>query len=98
MSHYRANLRDLEFNLFEVFDTGKRLGSAPFEQMDADAAREVLHELERVATGPIASSFVDGDRNPPEYDPKTFSVTLPESFKRSYAALVDGEAAGEAAP
>ncbi len=28
MSHYQANLRDLEFNLFEVFDTGKRLGSA----------------------------------------------------------------------
>jgi len=91
MSHYRANLRDLEFNLFEVFDTGKRLGNAPFEQMDVDAAREVLHELEKVATGPIASSFVDGDRNPPEYDPKTFSATLPESFKQSYKVLREGE-------
>jgi alkylation response protein AidB-like acyl-CoA dehydrogenase len=91
MSHYRANLRDLEFNLFEVFDTGRRLGSAPFEQMDADAAREVLHELEKVATGPIAASFVDGDRNPPEYDPKTFSATLPESFKQSYKVLREGE-------
>ena len=37
------------------------------------------------------SPFVDSDRNPPVYDPKTFSVTLPDSFKKSFRALVDGE-------
>ena len=51
----------------------------------------VLHELQTVAAGPIAASFADADRNPPVYDPATFSVTLPESFKKSYRALVDGE-------
>ncbi len=91
MTHYRSNVRDLEFNLFEVLGAGERMGSGRFAEMDADTAREILHELQTVAAGPIAASFADADRNPPVYDPATFSVTLPESFKKSYRALVDGD-------
>jgi len=91
MSHYRSNVRDLEFNLFEVLGAGERMGAGPFAEMDAETATGVLHELEKVASGPIAASFADADRNPPVYDPATFSVTLPESFKKSYQAIVDGE-------
>jgi alkylation response protein AidB-like acyl-CoA dehydrogenase len=91
MGHYKSNLRDLEFNLFEVFGADKALGRGPFEQMDADSARDVLREMERLCTEDLAESFVDADRHPPVYDPKTYSVTLPESFKKSYAAVMDGE-------
>ena len=87
MSHYRSNVRDLEFNLFEVLGAGERMGVGPFAEMDAETARGVLHELEKVASGPVAASFVDADRNPPVYDPATFSVTMPESFKKSYRAM-----------
>ena len=31
MGHFRSNLRDLEFNLFEVFRVQDRLGTGPFE-------------------------------------------------------------------
>jgi len=91
MGHYKSNLRDLEFNLFEVFGVGERLGTGPFADLDAGTARETLRELERLATGPLAESFADADRNPPVFDPQTFTVTMPESFKRSYQALWDGE-------
>src|SRR5215210_2827108 len=91
MSHYTANLRDLEFNLFEFLDTKDRFGTGPFEQMDADTARGILAEIRRLAEGPIAASFVDADRNPPVFDPATHSVTLPESFKKSMKAIHDGE-------
>ncbi|HEY5115662.1 MAG TPA: acyl-CoA dehydrogenase family protein, partial [Nakamurella sp.] len=91
MTHYRSNVRDLEFNLFEVLGAGERMGTGRFAEMDADTAREILHELQTVAAGPIAASFADADRHPPVYDPATFSVTLPESFKKSYRALVDGD-------
>jgi alkylation response protein AidB-like acyl-CoA dehydrogenase len=91
MSHYTANLRDLEFNLFEFLDTKDRFGTGPFEQMDAETARGVLGEIRRLAEGPIAASFVDADRNPPVFDPATNSVTLPESFKKSVRAIHDGE-------
>jgi alkylation response protein AidB-like acyl-CoA dehydrogenase len=91
MTHYTANLRDLEFNLFEFLDTKDRFGSGPFEQMDAETARGVLAEVRRLAEGPVAASFVDADRNPPVFDPATNSVTLPESFKKSVKAIEDGE-------
>jgi alkylation response protein AidB-like acyl-CoA dehydrogenase len=91
MGHYKSNLRDIEFNLFEVFRIDERLGSGPFEEMDPETARTTLKELDRLATGPLAESFADADRNPPVYDPATFSVTLPDSFKKSFKALWDGE-------
>jgi len=91
MSHYTANLRDLEVNLFEFLDTRARFGTGPFEQMDAETARGVLTEIRRLAEGPLAESFTDADRNPPVFDPATHSVTLPESFKKSVQALADGE-------
>ena len=91
MTHYTANLRDLEFNLFEFLDTKDRFGTGPFEQMDAETARGVLAEIRKLAEGPIAASFTDADRNPPVFDPATNSVTLPESFKKSVRALDAGE-------
>src|SRR5437763_719366 len=89
MGHYKANLRDLEFNLFEVFGREQVLGTGPYADVDLDTARTVLEEVRALAEGPLAESFADADRNPPVYDPQTKTVTLPESFKKSYRALVD---------
>ena len=91
MGHYKSNVRDLEFNLFEFFEVQKQLGTGAFEQSDEDTARGVLTELNTLATGPLADSFEEGDRQGAAFDPKTHSVTLPESFKKSYRELVEGE-------
>ncbi|MBW0106292.1 acyl-CoA dehydrogenase [Pseudonocardia sp. KRD291] len=91
MGHYTSNLRDLEFNLFEVFRIQETLGTGPFEGVDQDTARGVLAELSAVCTGPLAESFSDLDRNPPVYDPKTFSVTTSQALKDAYKILWDGE-------
>ncbi|WP_019856186.1 acyl-CoA dehydrogenase [Actinopolyspora mortivallis] len=91
MGHYKSNIRDLEFNLFELFEVQKYLGTGVFEQADEDSARGVLTELNTLATGPLAESFEEGDRNPAHFDPKTHSVTLPEGFKQSYRQVMEGE-------
>jgi alkylation response protein AidB-like acyl-CoA dehydrogenase len=91
MGHYKSNVRDLEFNLFEVLGVQERLGKGVLAESDEETARGVLSELNKLATGPLAASFADADRNPPVYDPKTFSVKIPESFKKSYQQLLDGE-------
>ncbi|MCX6463907.1 MAG: acyl-CoA dehydrogenase [Pseudonocardiales bacterium] len=91
MGHFRSNLRDIEFNLFEVFRVQEQLGSAPFDGVDLQTARDTLRELNAVATGPLAESFADADRNPPVFDPATHSVTLPQSLKDAYKVLWDGE-------
>ena len=91
MSHYKSNLRDIEFNLFEVLGRREVLGTGPFADVDEETARDMLAEVNRLALGPVADSFADSDRNPPVFDPATGDVRLPEPFKRSYRALMDAE-------
>jgi alkylation response protein AidB-like acyl-CoA dehydrogenase len=91
MSHYKSNLRDLEFNLFEVFGADRAFGQAPFDGIDADTARDVLAEVNRLAREDLAASYTDADRNPPRFDPATNTADLPESFKKSYAAFMASE-------
>jgi alkylation response protein AidB-like acyl-CoA dehydrogenase len=91
MGHFKSNLRDIEFNLFELLRRQDLLGSGPFAEVDEDTARGILDEVHRLALGPVAESFADADRNPPVFDPATHSVTMPASFKRSYQAFIDAE-------
>ena len=91
MGHYKSNLRDLEFNLFEVLRRQDLLGREPYPDVDEETARGILDEVNRLATGPIAESFADADRHPPVFDPATASVTMPEGFKKSFAAFMDAE-------
>src|SRR5215472_4861279 len=91
MGHFKSNLRDIEFNLFEVLRRQDLLGAEPFGEVDEETARGILDEVKRLAEGPIAESYADADRNPPVFDPATHSVTMPESFKRSYQAFIDAE-------
>ncbi|MBR7193218.1 MULTISPECIES: acyl-CoA dehydrogenase [Gordonia] len=90
MGHYKSNMRDLQFNLFELFELDKVLESGDFGDLDHETAVDMLREVRALAEGPIAESFVDADRNPPVFDPDEHTVTIPESFKKSYNALVEG--------
>ncbi len=91
MGHYKPNLRDIEFNLFELLERQEVLGTGPYADVDPDTAREMLHEVARLAENELAESLLDSDRNPPVYDPKTYEAKLPESFRKSYQAYVDAE-------
>jgi alkylation response protein AidB-like acyl-CoA dehydrogenase len=91
MGHYKSNLRDIEFNLFEVLGRQQVLGSERFPDIDEETARGILDEVNRLATGPIAESFAEADRNPPVFDPETSSVRMPEAFKKSFRAFLDAE-------
>ncbi len=88
MSHYRSNLRDLEFNLFELHRIQDHLGSGPYADLDVDTVKDMLRELDRLAGAEWAESFVDADRIPTALEDG--EVRLPESLKRSLRALFDG--------
>ncbi|MGL5857492.1 MAG: acyl-CoA dehydrogenase [Angustibacter sp.] len=91
MGHYTANVRDLEFTLFEVLGRQDLLGTGPYADVDADTAREMIREVARLAEHELAESLQESDRTPPTFDPATHSVRLPEAFKRSYQAYLDAE-------
>ncbi|MCA1981754.1 acyl-CoA dehydrogenase [Nocardioides nematodiphilus] len=89
MSHYKSNLRDVEFNLFEVFGREKVYGQGPFAEIDVDTAKELLAEIERISVNELAASYEDSDRNPPVFDPQTNTAPVPASFKKSYDAWME---------
>ncbi|AHH19168.1 acyl-CoA dehydrogenase [Nocardia nova SH22a] len=86
MGHYKSNVRDLEFNLFEVLGMDRVLDAGAFGDLDADTIRAMLAEAARLAEGPVAESFADADRHPPTFDPAAHAVTLPEPFLDSTRA------------
>lgn len=91
MGHYKSNLRDVEFNLFEVFGREQVYGTGPFADMDVETAKNILSEIARLAENDLAASFADTDRNPPVFDPETNTAPIPASFKKSYQTFMDAE-------
>ncbi len=89
MSHYKTNLRDIEFNLFEAYRTQEYLGEAPFEEMDEASVRDILREIDRLAREDFAASFVAADRTPLELSPEG-DVELPAEVKKSLDAVYEG--------
>ena len=91
MSHYNANLRDIEFCLFDLLGREKVLGTSIYSELDRDTAMGMLEQMKRLTENDLAASFVDGDRKGTDFNKATGDVKLPESFKKSYKAYVDGE-------
>ncbi len=90
MGHYKSNVRDIEFNLFEVLDTDEVLKTGAFEGLDSETVRVMLEEASKLAEGPVAEAFESSDRVPPTFDPDTHVVTLPQALKDSVNAWTEG--------
>lgn len=84
MSHYRGNLRDIRFDLFELLGRDGVYGSTPFADVTVNAAGAVLDEAERYASTRLALSFSDADRAV-TLDVATHSVRLPDDYRESAA-------------
>ena len=91
MSHYKSNLRDIEFNLFEVFGVEERLGQGPFADVDQATALDFLRQTEALATEELSDCYAELDRNPPIYDPETRTVVVPDALKAAFATLYEQE-------
>jgi alkylation response protein AidB-like acyl-CoA dehydrogenase len=89
MGHYKSNLRDVFFNLFEFLDIGQQtLGKAPFTALDEQTAKDTLKAYDLFARTEIDSSFADADREGLKLDAKG-NVTLPASLTKDMAAYYD---------
>ncbi len=89
-AHYKSNLRDTYFQLFEVLRVQtSTFGKAPFAAMDEDTARAALGGLEEFVQAEFAPSFVVGDREGARFDGQG-NVTLPAAVTKSLRAYYDG--------
>jgi alkylation response protein AidB-like acyl-CoA dehydrogenase len=89
MNHYKSNIRDIEFNLFEVLGRQEILGTGPYADLDRETVSTILAEVDHLARTKLAESFSDTDGNLPAFDPKTHSVTVPEDLRKSFQALMN---------
>jgi alkylation response protein AidB-like acyl-CoA dehydrogenase len=87
LGHYIANVRDLEFNIFEVLDVGAVLGTGDYSDLDEDTVRTILAEAARLAEGPVAETFAFADRNPPVFDPAEHKISVPDELAKTVQAI-----------
>jgi alkylation response protein AidB-like acyl-CoA dehydrogenase len=85
MGHYRSNLRDIRFNLFEFNRVQDYGGQGEWADLDPDTMSDILTEIERIAREDYAASYEDQDRIPLRL--VDGEVTLPESVKASVKAF-----------
>ena len=83
VDHYKPNLRDTFFQLFEVLEIqNTSLGKGPYASMDEDTARATLEGFLEVMQSAWAPSFAEGDRIGATFDGKG-NVTLPPGYKKA---------------
>ncbi|TLF75184.1 acyl-CoA dehydrogenase [Nocardia cyriacigeorgica] len=91
MGHYKANLRDIEFNLFEVLGLDKLLDTGAYGDLDSDTVREILAEVKRLAEGPVAESFAAADRDPVQFVPAEHTITVPDALRRTLTTVREAD-------
>ena len=90
VNHYRPNLRDTFFQLFEVLEIQSTvLGKAPFDSMDEDSARAALEGFLEVMQSAWAPAFAEGDRVGATFDGQG-NVKLPAGFHKALDAYYAG--------
>jgi alkylation response protein AidB-like acyl-CoA dehydrogenase len=89
LTHYKSNLRDVRFNLFELLGRDEILGTGPYEEMDRETADAVLDEVDHLVKTRLADSFAQSDQQPPVFDAEQHAVAIPAAFRRSYQAYMD---------
>lgn len=90
VDHYKPNLRDTFFQLFEVLEVQHTaLGKGPFAAMDEDAARAALEAFLEVMLDSWAPAFAEGDRIGARFDGQG-NVTLPPGYLKALKAYFEG--------
>lgn len=90
VDHYRANLRDTFFNLFEVLEIQSSvLGKGPYESMDEATARASIEGFLEVVQTHFAPCFASGDRETATFDGQG-NVKLPSGYVKALEAHYGG--------
>lgn len=89
MNHYTANLTDINFNLASTPELTALHHTPLYQEYDLATMKSILEEVARLAEGPLAESYIPGDRDKPIFHPATYSVELPDDIKSAYHTLMD---------
>lgn len=89
--HFKSNLRDLNFNLFEcnrIQDS--TLGKGTYANLDEETVRSSLELFNELAVNELAKSFASSDRVGLKLDGEG-NVTIPDCLKKSMEIFYEGQ-------
>ncbi|OZF07736.1 acyl-CoA dehydrogenase [Rhodococcus sp. 15-1154-1] len=89
MAHYKSNVRDIEFNLFDVLELDQVLETGAYEDLDKQTVYDILDEVKRLAEGPVADSYEIADRQPTTFDIASNSVTVPPELTKTARLIAE---------
>ncbi|SEI12797.1 Acyl-CoA dehydrogenase N terminal [Rheinheimera pacifica] len=90
MSHYQAPLKDICFNLFDVWQLDKywQQQSQLQELIEADTAKAILEEAAKICEQQLVPFSGEADKHGAQL--KDGKVTLPQHYKIAYQSLTEG--------
>lgn len=91
MSHYKSNLQDIRFNLFEVFDRADVLGVGPWADLDQTTVEDMLSAGAELAETELAKSFNDLELGEILLEGESGSVALPPGLRASIDSYFEAE-------
>jgi alkylation response protein AidB-like acyl-CoA dehydrogenase len=77
-----ADRRDVDFNLYELFDVEETCKLAPYKDLNKKILNLIVTEARNFSIKEMLPAYADGDRIGPRFD--NGQVCMPESFKRVY--------------
>jgi len=87
INHYKTDLREIFFTLFEQFGFGQLVGQAPFEAWGPDEAKAVLEETYRFSKDVLGPLNASADREGCRVE--NGSVLTPKGFKDAWKRLYE---------
>ncbi|ADO73233.1 acyl-CoA dehydrogenase [Stigmatella aurantiaca] len=87
INHYKTDLREIFFTLFEQFGLSQVVGQAPFDAWGPEEAKAVLHETYRFSKDVLGPLNASGDREGCRVENGT--VIAPSGFKDAWKKLYE---------
>jgi alkylation response protein AidB-like acyl-CoA dehydrogenase len=87
--HYISDLKDIEFNLFNLFEI-ESTSSFKNSELDKESLSAILQEIDRLAKETLSSGFSDSAFAKPTLDQYTGSVKLDPIHKESFEKYISG--------
>ena len=88
-NHFLSDLKDIEFNLFNLFDINTTIERGGYD-LDKETIISILHEVDRLAEDEFSPYFSDNKFSKPTFHTKDSSVTLDPMHKKAFQKYLEG--------
>ncbi len=90
MAQIISDRRDIDFNLYEMFDIEELTQFAEFEDFNKKTFDMIINEARKLAIKELLPTYEDGDKIGVTYNGDG-TVSTPKSFKKAYKLYVENE-------